>query len=179
MTTYKLKEYEDYFIKVSSVAELTRPEDCPQHHIPICRVGGGVILWVAESSLDQTEFPTEMQEGFVRVDDGPYYPCLCTPAQLWNGWACPYFTKEVMHKILSESGETVFVGAEELENETAHNYMWKINEPYADDVPDVCIYVSKDTGLHYVDGWCWDFYTPEEKKQAEDEDSAELFIGEV
>ncbi len=179
MDTYKLEKCKDYFMKVSAAVELERPKDCPEHHIPICRVGGGAILWVAESHLEQTEFPTEMKEGFARIEDGTFYPCLCNPVQRWNGWACPYFTKEVMDKVLEECGEMVSVGTEELEDETVHNYMWKINEPYDDDTPDVCVYVDKSTGLHYLDGWCWDFYTPEEKKQAEDEDASELFIGEV
>lgn len=38
------------------------------------------------------------------IEDGPRFPCYAE-ARTWNGWACPWFAKEVADKIMEWNNE--------------------------------------------------------------------------
>lgn len=44
-----------------------------------------------------------MRETWVALDDGPAYPALVSE-DAWNGWAVPYFTREVAEEVAAACG---------------------------------------------------------------------------
>jgi hypothetical protein len=76
-----------------------------------------------------------------------------TDGSLWNGWECPWFTKEVAEQIMQDLNRD---GVETEYNERTDEYIVKP----IDDVEDVFEgeYVDTEDGckiLYPIGAWCW------------------------
>ena len=77
------------------------------------------------------------------------YPCFLDPATHWNGWACPYFTKEVAEQVLSDTNSKW--------QYDAHLDGFLVDDVETRDV-DTYAGVPTEHGTLYPVGsmwWCW------------------------
>jgi predicted DNA-binding protein len=53
------------------------------------------------------EFPFRLKEDRATIEgmDDKYYKCLTDPKDRWNGWAKPYFSKEVIKKFIADADD--------------------------------------------------------------------------
>jgi hypothetical protein len=96
-----------------------------------------------------------------RIDDGPGFAGY-TDGASWNGWAMPYFTREIAMEVLK-----AYPGDEADDEDAYRNYQF----PEEDSV----IIIDPETGKPIQvwpigsGGWCWDAYTPEENAEYEED----------
>ena len=165
--TYSLKNVKgSFFSKIDKRDAGRPPVGCSKRHTPVYPLGGGPVMWVPIEDLTEATPPNVVQEGFASLDDGVLRACMCNPSDKWNGWACPSFTKEVMDDILdsyNDNDKMKCIHEEVVNGDLVKYYLWDKDEEYEDKRDaDIVIFINQKTGLHYVDGWCWHFYTAEE-----------------
>ena len=126
----------------------------------ICPRGGGFVGTVKTSALEMVDaWESSVVEGFTSIDGGVMYPCMCDPDNRWNGWACPTFSRETIKRVIAEIASQE---GSRLGHEDGNLMIW------FDGMDGEIIFKTKD-GRYGMDGWCWDFYTPEEMKKRNDE----------
>jgi hypothetical protein len=163
-----------YYRLCDKPESLDRPAGVPKDHVPVYKYGGGFICWVDLTQFVKTTLPEGMQPGYARFEDGPFHACLCNPYDRWNGWAKPHFSKEVFNDILKETHMEIKQTQEEEEEDYRILYVHEID----DEVEELYdhqarVYHSADD-TDFFDGWCWDFYTEEEKQQVERDQADEI-----
>lgn len=94
-----------------------------------------------------------MREGFVDIDGGTSFPCLIADGG-WNGWAMPYFSREVAEQVLAQYGEgyTPSWNGDQL-------VMWNQVESDEDQFRDLVDRYTDDDGVHFygigAGSWIW------------------------
>lgn len=81
------------------------------------------------------------------------YPCFLDPAVDWNGWACPYFTREVAEQVLND---TITPPGEYAFSETGDFFL--IVDVF-DKEDEIYHGVATEHGTLYAIGawaWCWE-----------------------
>ena len=153
----------DRYVQVCHTQE--RPASCPEHYVCVSDPGGGWLRWRDPNTLDLVEFPTERQEGYARFEDGIFYPCSCNPHHRWNGWACPSFTSSVFAKVCKEADLIIHRERMQEGQKILFGYYGQDDPATMAEEDFICIYL--ENGMYAFDGWCWDFYTEQEKAAAE------------
>ena len=91
-----------------------------------------------------------MFKGKFQIEDGPIYNGY-TNGNHWNGWACPWFTKEVADKIATEvNADAPYC--------TMHYDKANDAFVYKAEGDDECIYKANTQGLYPIGNgdWRWD-----------------------
>jgi hypothetical protein len=74
----------------------------------------------------------------------PLFPCVLNPHQRWNGWACPFFTKETLDLVAQKLGLTINWSEPEIFNPQEEDDEFLINST-----------TIEGELLYYIDGWTW------------------------
>ena len=121
--------------------------------------GGGFMHKVSKEEFERdftlASAKPDWFRSAVMMDDGLIYPCVKTIFR-WNGWAIPYFTKEVAQEILAE----YLVKA--TWNPDLATWQW-VDEFSGDDQVMTVDTIQFEGVTHYniLDGWCWYEPTPD------------------
>ena len=77
-----------------------------------------------------------------------------TDGRLWNGWECPWFTKEVTEEMMQDLRDE---GVEVEYNEKTDSYIIKDGNNETPDVFDGAHVETEDGTLHLypIGAWCW------------------------
>ena len=168
---YKRKGDPLYYYRLDNFEGYDKPLGTPKHYKPYSRYGGGCFVMYADpAEFEEAEVPDDMVEGYARFDDGPFYPCLANPHKRWNGWAIPYFAKKEYKAIMKECKYKVHAHAychgEDYEMFILCSEHSEFDPHDISNCMESIAYKYKD-GTYLFDGWCWDFYTEEQKQEAE------------
>ena len=161
-------------------------------YVEYCNVGGGFLQKMAYEAFKELyvkkDLPTELVPStFTCVAEELQYKGIHRPHDLWNGWAKPFFTREVISKIIEDMDDGI--------SGSNSGYIFlkdgKLACIYANDDNDVIKVMQKDSkwavtdenGKPFYDwtvevvtpidvgdkkyyafdnGWCWDSWTNEE-----------------
>lgn len=110
-----------------------------------------------------------LQKAYFRIDDSKFYEGWHNPQHRWNGWACPWFSKETLLEIAADialilddnpTSDSVVFGWFETDG----------YDPNTDKLEDYNVVHDRITPEHHIphtfiyciDGICWDAYTAEE-----------------
>ena len=111
--------------------------------------------FIKESELDKKEYWAEIEV----IGGSVVYPCLSDPLKRWNGWALPFFSKEVVEIIMKEADYKYICRSKE-DKYDIYSCNWNENLKDIEEQDYTPVYKSKDN-LFYIDGWTWSIFNNE------------------
>ena len=115
--------------------------------VAIFPLGGGFVQRARLADFTEEEPPHTLVDGIACVDGEGDYPCIFDPYTKWNGWSCPFFTRDIIEKVADDwNMQIVRVGDDEY-----------LHDPQYSDDPQDGIFVLQATETMYeLVGVCWD-----------------------
>lgn len=95
-----------------------------------------------------------------RVEIDPEFmasDCVMDPAVQWNGWACPFFTKEQGMDLVHQTNRAELAGYHAWYEEDGDYFVFTSDD---DTEPERFgpVVTGEGKGLYPIGAWCWTWY---------------------